>query len=963
MEYKNCAIAIALSTLTILPVTGLAYETPTHERMSEAALKNSVLFEADGVLKELGIIVPNDIKDFATPDGSLSDEGNERFHDFYLEKNIKSQRNVIGHVRLGSAYEDHEKILWACAHFFDPEKKRRLRPDLCLFGSNFRSPNWALYGVDKDGELIANRSDALMRDGNNRFFLALTTENKTTREEYFGSLFRNIGQGIHHIQDMTQPQHVRDDPHLPVLGEEVSLYEKYSNCKYRVNEPTVKPGWTINTISNFLTGKCTFDSPLKVPQDYAEISLNQFNHSEKFWINEGKGMAEFTNANFVSKDTNFRISGQLLSAPPRTLTYSYGKYKLPDPNNDGGPIIDISRIEAPIPEGLGSGPDQPLRGEIRFFGTMVKDKYTGTSKLNPRTSSLSIFHDDLRLQNIAIPLEPFGVPSPLRLFSLNRFTFDEAHKYLLSRAVSYSTGLINYFFRGRVAISNVLYLGGDEIIITIKNVTADKNLDGAAYSFTNGSFSLYYDDGNGSRYRIPARFTFDAVLVGDEMLENGDKKTIIFNLSPDGTPIDIDIKKPLTLIFDGAISHADLERSKWERGIAATTFYAEPLLSFDISRSDGNAPVPNVIDIYSSYDLGLNWEPVAESAFSIAFSDTTLDPSNRLGINAVAYIGNRELLVYLDYLDYNNGTPGSTSLSIGSLRLSSYGAENILSGVALDWGTAIGGAGNNIFDNMATLHSLSATGPTSLAALRISKPPLTDPPPRVRTFELLTIPDWSVDTNWVMSGNPDAGGLPELSWLGGDDFIMATQVEASETGNPDARERESALRITNDGGLSYAELARIAVCEADDNTCVQHVVPMDEGRLFGWIEQHASDYPGTTIFYTSTDAGASWQVLGTAPETSACQDNALRYTEVNTVIYLGSSSPFIPFVNDVFFIETTCKEIIEDGGFYSGLNIISTNVFASKDSARNWTEVIKPPKMNGRIIYAGDNGVVPGIFD
>ena len=33
-----------------------------------------------------------------------------------------------------------------------------------------------------------------------------------------------------------------------------------------------------------------------------------------------------------------------------------------------------------------------------------------------------------------------------RLFALNRFNFDDAHKILIPKAVSYSAGLINYFF-------------------------------------------------------------------------------------------------------------------------------------------------------------------------------------------------------------------------------------------------------------------------------------------------------------------------------------------------------------------------------------------------------------------------------------------------------------------------------------------------------------------------------------
>ncbi|MCF6225553.1 MAG: hypothetical protein L3J22_04520 [Xanthomonadales bacterium] len=714
----------------IVATYSYAYEMPTHERISEAALKNSVLFEADGVLKELGIAVPTETKSFKREDGTPA-EGNERFHDFYFDKNTNNQRNVIGHVRLGSSYEDKKMYRWACAHFFDPVNDQPLDSNFCVDGVggaitgnfNYRSPNWALYGVDANGNSMAEREDALIRDGVWRFRLALISADKTTREEYFGSLFRTLGQAIHHIQDMTQPEHTRNDAHIPHFTG-YSLYEKYSNCKYTVLDPTQFPELKVNKEGGHegSKGACKNTKPGDLPQeDYSELSLNEFNHARKFWETPdqdidkgiGKGIAEFTNANFVSHDTNFRVNDWDPSVPINTLTFTHGEYPLPDPNNgDAGIDISSAMIEAPIPDGLGSGPDQPLRGEIKFFGTMVKDEYTGTTTPNPRTSSLSIFTRDLERYNvldIGADKNPYFVN--MRLFSLNRFTYDAAHDYLLPRAAAYSTGLINYFFRGRMEITKVVYPDDDKITITVKNVTADKNSDNAAYSFSDGFFWLYYDNAADNRVAlIPDNWGGDVLLFGPELLENEDELSMSFKLPYIGGSLDIDLKKPFTLIFDGKIGHADMERSGWELGIAATTFYIEPLLSFDISRSNGNAPVPNIIDIYASYDLGLNWELVSETGIPVEFNDTTLDPSNRLGINAVTYIGNRKLLVYPDYLDYNNGTPGSNSLSIGSLRLSSYGAENILSGVSLDWATALGGAGNNISDNMAILRSLSATG-------------------------------------------------------------------------------------------------------------------------------------------------------------------------------------------------------------------------------------------------------------
>ncbi|MCF6225551.1 MAG: hypothetical protein L3J22_04510 [Xanthomonadales bacterium] len=199
MEYQIRISVFMFCAAMVIP--SYAYEMPTHERISEVALKNSVLFDPDGVLKELGIVVPNDIKDGEKDD---SVEGNERFRDFYFDKNTNNQRNVIGHVRLGSSYEDKKMYRWACAHFFDPVNDQPLDSNFCVDGVggaitgnfNYRSPNWALYGVDANGNSMAEREDALIRDGVSRFRSALSSADKTTREEYFGSLFRTLGQVI-----------------------------------------------------------------------------------------------------------------------------------------------------------------------------------------------------------------------------------------------------------------------------------------------------------------------------------------------------------------------------------------------------------------------------------------------------------------------------------------------------------------------------------------------------------------------------------------------------------------------------------------------------------------------------------------------------------------------------------------------------------------------------------------------
>jgi hypothetical protein len=74
-----------------------------------------------------------------------------------------------------------------------------------------------------------------------------------------------------------------------------------------------------------------------------------------------------------------------------------------------------------------------------------------------------------------------------RLFDLNRFNFDDAHKYLIGQAVGYSTGLINHFFRGKLDVTapasgpyavtdQSTGTGFSKVRVTVKNATPGEAL-------------------------------------------------------------------------------------------------------------------------------------------------------------------------------------------------------------------------------------------------------------------------------------------------------------------------------------------------------------------------------------------------------------------------------------------------------------------------------------------------------
>lgn len=325
-------------------------------------------------------------------------------------------------VQDGARFEDNN--IRPLFHFFDPLH------DEGLFFST--SPNWALEDKGKI-HLLQNYS---FNDARDHLYKALTLPDNNERKKYFGKTFESLGRVIHHIQDMAQPQHVRLDPHLNLdwTDEELpfenrSRYESYSkdkgirlpfaNTYYNQNTPVVFP-----TARQFWTGGFNGD---------------------------GRGLADFTNRGFVSAGTNFDT------------------HRYPSPRMDDAVLREENANALLQSEGrtLPSGclpPNTPCI--MTFYGTAVNDMYRpGASAMNPRTSTQSIFDQDLKTRN----LNP--------VFSLNHFNFDAAHQLLIPRAVAYSAGLIDYFFRGRLETEQA-YFTDDGVSLTatlrVKN-TIDPN--------------------------------------------------------------------------------------------------------------------------------------------------------------------------------------------------------------------------------------------------------------------------------------------------------------------------------------------------------------------------------------------------------------------------------------------------------------------------------------------------------
>lgn len=402
----------------------LAYEPTTHEKMSERSFDVSVLKKDDKILKQLGL---------------KSLEEKEEF------PNSKGNKKTIAQLfRDGANFEDSH--LRPINHFFDPLSGDTLLPLVAK-----PSPSWALE--DKGTIVFPLLQSYSFADARDYLYKALTLADETERKKHFGLTFETLGRVIHHIQDMAQPQHVRLDAHLKLSDADTPDWFFEKGSRYETYTRSLGDNLPFNTYA-----------PINGKND-----TNYLTTARSFWHTGqggGMGLAEFTNRNFVSAATNFRGVFQNGGIAARANE----RYPLPSPSPLTPRYEDANSLLTSIgmtPPAECTPPNNPC--VMAFFATEVADNYRQTSQVNHRASTASIFDQDLQLygKTVSYPnLDKCTDPNntatceqieTAQIFSLNSFNFDETHKFLIPRAVAYSAGLIDYFFRGKLSAEDVTF--------------------------------------------------------------------------------------------------------------------------------------------------------------------------------------------------------------------------------------------------------------------------------------------------------------------------------------------------------------------------------------------------------------------------------------------------------------------------------------------------------------------------
>ena len=215
-----------------------SYELGTHARMTQAAYARSVLATDQTVFEDFGI------QPGANPFGEKYDDVSgttvkERgvFDDFELKQMPSSAKplSIPGWLMRGAIREDDvpwpfgdnpqddpyhqpDGFFRVLNHFYDPVNQRPL--NLVGFGVGTIAPQWAIGSQDvfsQPNSPAASRwNHFTVFDAREAMYRALTGQSvdglpvaatKEVRNKYWATTFRALGDVVHLLQDMAQPQH------------------------------------------------------------------------------------------------------------------------------------------------------------------------------------------------------------------------------------------------------------------------------------------------------------------------------------------------------------------------------------------------------------------------------------------------------------------------------------------------------------------------------------------------------------------------------------------------------------------------------------------------------------------------------------------------------------------------------------------------------------------------------------
>ena len=361
--------------------------------------------------------------------------------------------------------DPHGAITRVLNHFYDPVRDVALTSGCTLApgGVCQKMVDWALGNVDSFALVPVvdqnRRNHFSYADARDNMWLALLGERHAADRPYsnqarsddaqerlwrWATAFRALGDVVHLLQDGAQPQHVRNDAHSFFQSGERRAFEGYTNAR-------VYAGQDISTyVRSFFGGESVPRPPRLVTDAYGvSYGIPQFSTPLRFFTTRERedgpdvrpdnryGLADYANRGFFTGGT---LPG---SGPGSSLL------EPPQPIDE-----DSFYTESTAPCRISEGLALRIFADCRHWTHAVPDSVQGyvdelphedgqpSAFSEPPLVAESLFYSPVAyLQN--------GPPK----YSLGLEEFQNMANLAVPRAIAYSAGLINYFFRGRIEVT------------------------------------------------------------------------------------------------------------------------------------------------------------------------------------------------------------------------------------------------------------------------------------------------------------------------------------------------------------------------------------------------------------------------------------------------------------------------------------------------------------------------------
>lgn len=506
---------------------------------------------------------------------------------------FSSPHTLVEWLVLGAMDEDEG--VRPLRHFYNPLRKEGLS-DVTLCGAERTlrafpgSVTWAWSNAGASGDMPRHG----WQDARRAYFRWLTATAVEEAGDALAKTFKSLGHVIHLLQDTAQPQHARNDAHLThsfstvfggVTGEGAP-FEEF--CALNFGDPAA-----IRALGDVRVPR--LPPPTRAPggidpRFHAFWDTFQYARSERDISDprgldpDSLGLAEFSCAYFVTDDTMFTDEPafqlytelgtpggiyQILSGNPQV--HWRHRFRSPSLREVAGWSDALGPADR-----VGAGAVSLVRyGEGNCLAVSGEQFFASSRQLR---------HKQLNIDNYC-SARVIGNELFVGLNSLNR----AAHaKALLPRAVAYSTGLLNYFFRGKLNCQLTVSECSEDTraLLEITNVSED--------DFTGGEFILLEDDGYGTSRRVLGSFELNQARLSGELPAGGSMSARMRGLVVRGRPF---------VVYRGTIGS--------EENIAVAT---------------GLAPVRATSADNLTFDGGFGVRPVAPEATRLELEPPTGGP-------------------------------------------------------------------------------------------------------------------------------------------------------------------------------------------------------------------------------------------------------------------------------------------------------------------------------------------------